>query len=56
MTDKTHTRNLHLLYKGYQLILINIYEYNMAREHEELKQLISAKLKLLQDTDGAMVM
>lgn len=37
MTDKTHARNLHLLYKGYQLILINIYEYNMAREHEDLK-------------------
>lgn len=34
MTDKTTARNLHLLYKGYQLILINIYEYNVAREHD----------------------
>lgn len=56
MIDKTHARNMHLLCKGYQLILINIYEYNLAREHEELKQLLSAKLKLLQDMDGAMVM
>lgn len=55
MIDKTHARNLHLIYKGYQLVLINIYEYNLAREHEDLKQLISAKLKLLQDTDAALV-
>jgi very-short-patch-repair endonuclease len=56
MTDKTQTRNLHLLFKGYRMVLVNIYEYNVAREQQELKELILAKLELLKQKDAVLVL
>jgi hypothetical protein len=56
MTDKCHARNLHLLLKGYRMAIVNIYEYNLAREHEELKELIKAKLSLLEQKDAVLVL
>jgi very-short-patch-repair endonuclease len=56
MTDKSQSRNLHFLFKGYKVVLINIYEYNLAREIGELKQLLTAKMALLKEKDAVMVM
>jgi very-short-patch-repair endonuclease len=44
LTDKTQARNVHLLLKGYRMMMINIYEYNIAREKEDLMELIKCKL------------
>lgn len=43
MTDKTVSRNIHLILAGYRLIIVNIYEYNMHREVKDIKALIQAK-------------
>ncbi len=44
MTDRSQARNVHLLLKGYRMIIVNIYEYNIMREMEEIRDLIQCKL------------
>lgn len=55
LTDKTQMRNAHMILKGYQMIVINIYEYNIARELEELKELLRGKIEAAKLRDAALL-
>lgn len=55
-TDKTQMRNAHLILKGYQMIVVNVYEYNVARDLEELKELIRSKLEAAKLREAALLL
>ena len=38
-------RNAHMILKGYQMIVVHIHEYNVARELEDMKELLRCKLQ-----------
>ena len=55
-TEITILRNMHLLYAGYRLIVINIYEYNKNRETDKLAALLTRKLHKLKEGNYVAVL
>jgi hypothetical protein len=47
---------MHLLYAGYRLIVINIYEYNKNRETDKLAALLTRKLNKLKEGNYVTVL
>ena len=46
---ETEFRNLHLALSGYQLITVNIFEYNRYRYSQQLAELIKKKLSFMRE-------
>lgn len=56
MDQKTTYRNIHLLYAGYKIVVINIHEYNLNREVPQLTKLLEQKLAILKQYDCLAVL
>jgi len=56
MDEKTSYRNIHLLYAGYKILVINIHEYNLNREIPELTKLLQQKLNIMKQYDCLAVL
>jgi len=55
LKESTEFRNMHLLFIGYRLITLSIYEYNINREKDDLAALIAKKLRWMEEKDAVFV-